>query len=105
MRAINVDKMSLKALVILEGKIQSAISEARLRERAEIKKKVAELAETHGFSVSELFSDMRGGGKPTGVAKYANPDNKLDTWTGRGRRPNWVIARLKKGGKLSDFEI
>jgi hypothetical protein len=28
-----------------------------------------------------------------------------DTWTGRGRKPNWLLARLKKGAKLSDFEI
>ena len=44
MAAINVDKMSLKELVALEGKIKSAIAEARTKERAELKSKVAELA-------------------------------------------------------------
>jgi DNA-binding protein H-NS len=106
MAAINVDKMSLKALVALEEKIQGAIAEARTKERAELKNKVAELAASHGFSVGELFGG-RGyaKSKAIGIAKYANPDDATDTWTGRGRKPNWLVARLKKGAKLSEFEI
>jgi DNA-binding protein H-NS len=105
MAAINVDKMSLKELVALEGKIQAAIAEARTKERSDIKGKVAELALSHGFSISELFGSPKGPKKPVGIAKYANPDDKSDTWTGRGRKPNWLVARLKKGAKLSEFEI
>lgn len=105
MIAINVDKLSLKELVNLEGKLQSAISEARSRERSALKKKMADLAETHGFSVLELFGNGRGIKKSVGVAKYANPDNKSDTWSGRGRKPNWLVGRLKKGASLAAFEI
>lgn len=109
MAAVNVDKLSLKELIDLDAKVKKALASARDRERTEIKKKVADLAETHGFSVAELFGGTRGRGpgknKSVGVAKYANPENKLDTWTGRGRKPNWVVERLKKGAKLADFEI
>ena len=109
MAAINVDKLSLKDLVDLEARVKKAIAAARDRERSELKKKVADLAETHGFSVSELFGSTRGRpagkGKSIGVAKYANPENKSDTWTGRGRKPNWLVERLKKGAKLGDFAI
>lgn len=108
--SINVDKMSLKELVELEVKVKRAISAARDQARGDLKKKLAEMAENHGFSVNELFGGGRGAkgagkGKSLGVAKYANPDNKSDTWTGRGRKPNWVLERLKKGSKLTDFEI
>ena len=108
MAAINVEKLSLKELIALEAKLAAAIATARQKERAEIKSKVAELAERHGFSVSELFGGPgRGDGrkKSVSIAKYANPDDQTDTWTGRGRKPNWLLARLKKGAKLSDFEI
>jgi DNA-binding protein H-NS len=106
MAAINVDKLSLKELVALEAKLKSAIEMARVKEGAALKQKMADLAETHGFSVSELF----GGGKlvrqkSISVAKYANPSDKSDTWTGRGRKPNWLVTRLKKGAQLSDFKI
>lgn len=108
MAAINFEKLSLKELIALEAKLAAAIATARQKERAEIKSKVAELAERHGFSISELFGGLgRGNGrkKSVSIAKYANPDDKTDTWTGRGRKPNWLLARLKKGAKLSDFEI
>jgi DNA-binding protein H-NS len=85
MAAINVDKMSLKELVALEAKVQGAIAEARTKGRAEAKSKVAELAASHGFSISELFggNGRVGTSKATGIAKYANPDDAADTWTGR----------------------
>jgi DNA-binding protein H-NS len=70
MAAINVDKMSLKELVGLEGKVQSAIAEARARERSVVKKKMAELAETSGFSLSELFGGVL---RTLGQVVDANP--------------------------------
>ncbi len=104
MASISVDKLSLKELVSLEAKLQNAIAEARAKERSELKKKVAELAASHGFTVSELLGG-RGTSKTKGVAKYANPDDPNDTWTGRGRKPLWLVARLKKGAKVEDFSI
>ncbi|KWT70106.1 H-NS family nucleoid-associated regulatory protein [Hyphomicrobium sulfonivorans] len=99
----NIDKLTLKELIELEAKVQKAISSARDRERAEVKQALAQLAEKRGFSVSELFGG-RGRGKSS-AAKYANPDNKAETWTGRGRKPNWLVAKLNKGAKLTDFAI
>jgi DNA-binding protein H-NS len=106
MAAINVDKLSLKELIDLDLKVQKAIGIAKERERADIKHKIAALAENSGFSVTELFG-ARGGakGKSSGVAKYRNPDNGAETWTGRGRKPNWLVAKLGKGAKMADFEI
>jgi DNA-binding protein H-NS len=105
MVAINVDKLNLKDLVSLEGKVQAAISEVRSRYLADVKKKLAELAETSGYSLSELFGGTRTAKKTVGIAKYANPQDKSDTWTGKGRKPNWLVIRLKNGAKISDFEI
>ena len=107
MAVINVDKTSLKELVALDGKVKDALAEARTKERAELKSKVAELALSHGFSVAELFgtNGRNGKSKATGIAKYANPADATHTWSGRGRRPFWVVARLKKGADLADFAI
>lgn len=102
----NVDKMSLKDLMELDLKVQKALSIAKDRERAELKHKIAALAEDSGFSVSELFGGRGAAkGKSAGIAKYKNPDNSSETWTGRGRKPNWLVAKLGKGAKMADFEI
>ena len=102
MATVNVDKMSLKDLLELEAKVQRAIGAARDRERADVKHALAAMAEKRGFSVAELFG---GRGRKGSVVKYANPDNRSETWTGRGRKPNWLVAKLKKGANLADFAI
>jgi len=102
MATVNVDKMSLKDLLELDAKVQRAIGVARDREKSEVKQALAAMAHKRGFSVSELFGG-RGRGKSS--AKYVNPDNRTETWTGRGRKPNWLVAKLKKGANMSDFAI
>ncbi len=108
MAAINVEKMPLKDLVELNQKVQRAIVVAKERERAELKQKIAQMAENSGFSVGELFGSRGAGArgpKSSGIAKYRNPDNASETWTGRGRKPNWLVGRLAKGATVDDFEI
>lgn len=107
MASPNLDKMSLKELLELRDEVDVAISEARERERVEVLSKMQELATEAGFSINELVGTGRGrGGKKTvSVAKYANPDNRSETWTGRGRKPNWLVERLKKGASIEDFAI
>ncbi len=108
MAGSNLGKMSLKELVELRADVDKAIAEARERERVEVLSKMQEIAQSAGFSMNELVgaSKGRGKGKSTvSIAKYANPDNRSETWTGRGRKPNWLVERLKKGAKLEDFAI
>ena len=106
MRAINVDKMALKDLIDLELKVKKAIVSTRERERAEVKSKVEELVEEAGFSIDEIFARGRGAMKGRTVApKYANPEDKSETWTGRGRKPKWLVAKLNKGAKMDQFAI
>src|SRR5690348_15922933 len=91
-----LEKMSLKELNALDAKIKAAIDEKRVSGRAEMRSKMEEMARASGFSVSELFGGRRGkGGKS--VAKYRNPKDPSQTWTGRGRRPTWIV---EAGGNI-----
>jgi DNA-binding protein H-NS len=103
MARINVDKMPLKQLIDLKAKLRNAIPAARERERAKIKQEMAALAKKRGFSLRELIGG-RGKGKVR-VPKYANPDDPSQTWTGRGRKPNWLVAKVKKGATLDQLVI
>ncbi|MCV3274282.1 H-NS histone family protein [Roseobacter sinensis] len=38
--------------------------------------------------------------KVVSKAKYKNPDNPKQTWSGMGRKPAWLIAHLDAGKKL-----
>jgi DNA-binding protein H-NS len=37
--------------------------------------------------------------------KYRNPDRPSETWSGRGRQPRWLAARLKAGGRIDDCRV
>ena len=106
MATINIDRLSLRELQDLDGRIQKAIVVARDRERAEIKQKIEALFQSSGLTMADLFGGRGGARAKSGsAAKYANPDNRSETWTGRGRKPNWLVAKLGKGAKLEDFTI
>jgi DNA-binding protein H-NS len=42
---------------------------------------------------------------PPVLPKYFNPDQPSETWTGRGKRPRWLVAQLKSGRRIEDFRI
>ena len=71
----------------------------------EVKRKMAELANESGFEIAELFGGNRGRKRTTSSAKYRNPKDASQTWTGRGRKPNWLVEALGQGAKLESFEV
>lgn len=110
MASINVDKMSLKDLNDLEAKLAKAKAAVKNRAKSEAKQKIDAILSSYGFVIADLYAVARVG-RPRGssvgnkAAKYANPDNRSETWTGRGRKPNWLVAKLAKGAALQDFAI
>lgn len=70
---------------------------------AEIKAKMAE----YGISLQDLGGGTRrrGRGKATvGQPKYRDPATG-ETWTGKGRKPKWLVEALAQGKSLADFSI
>jgi DNA-binding protein H-NS len=100
---INLEQMSHDDLQKLISDAQKALKTVDARRRADAKR-AAELAvKEFGFSLDEVVTAVTKGSK--GAAKYANPADQSQTWTGRGRKPNWVIAALEAGKSLDDLAI
>jgi DNA-binding protein H-NS len=108
MASPNLEKLTIKELNDLATRISEEIEHRKEAEKATIKQRIEELANKAGVSIHELYGMNRGRGAGRGgkvAPKYRNPDNKMETWTGRGRQPRWLVAKLAKGGKLADFAI
>lgn len=108
MATVNYDKMSLKELLDHEARVAKAIVAARRSEFSNARQKVIAMAESLGYKIEELAGSARAGKRGNGskvAVKYRNKDNPEETWTGRGRQPKWLTAKLAKGSKLSDFAI
>lgn len=106
--AIDLSSMSRKDLLQLQKDIDKALKEAEQRERREALQAAEKAAAEFGFSLSELSADA----KPRGAAKksktppkYRNPENPEETWSGRGRKPQWVHDALAKGVDITEMEI
>jgi DNA-binding protein H-NS len=105
MASINgLDKMSYAELLKLQERIDAAIGVKRSEEVAATKEALRALAEKSGFDITELYG-KRGYKRGSSGAKYRNPKDASQTWTGRGRKPNWLVDALKKGGKIESFAI
>jgi DNA-binding protein H-NS len=102
--ARDLERMSLRELQEFELKIRKAKAGVEDRSRADLRKKIETMVADAGFKMSDIFGG-RGGKGRTVAAKYANPDNPSETWTGRGRKPRWLTAKLKEGGKMDKFLI
>lgn len=104
----DIENMSVKELTELQTAVTAAIAEKKISEKAELKAKLTSLANDSGFSLEELLGLRKGknGAKSASVAKYRNPDAPEQTWTGRGRKPNWLVEKLKKRGvTMEEFAI
>jgi len=90
-RASDLDKMSYAELTEMEAQIERLKVEKQSAERVAVRQRLTEEAKKHGFDINELFG-RRGKGKGTVAAKYRDPKNTANTWTGRGRMPRWMTA-------------
>ena len=105
MNGFAVEKLNLKSLLDLQEKLGGAISKAKDRERHEVKEEMIRLASKRGFTVKEVLGP--GFAKRSHHAKkppkFMNPENPEQTWTGQGRKPNWMVEKISKGASLEQF--
>ncbi len=101
---IDLGKLSLDELKSLKKDVDKAITGFKSRQRAEALKEVQAVAKKHGISVDELLG-KKGGKKAKAPAKYKNPANASDTWSGRGRQPAWFKAAVSAGKAPESLEI
>src|SRR5882762_2070125 len=102
--AKDLQRMSFKELLEYEQKVKKAKTSVQERSRSELRQKLESIAADAGFKIGDLFGGRGGKGRKV-AAKYVNPDDASETWTGRGRKPRWLAARLKAGEKAEKFLI
>ena len=109
--------IDLSALTVeeLNGVIAQAQQLIKAKRKTSIKQaraKIEQMAADLGVSVAELLASNSGDTKPVSTKekkkvepRYRNPANAEETWTGRGKQPRWLAAKIAEGAKLEDFLI
>jgi DNA-binding protein H-NS len=102
---INLNSLSLKELRDLQSQVSKAIASFEERKKKETIAELDEIARSKGFSWAELTGATVVRKRAPAVPKYANPADKSDTWSGRGRKPRWFEAALKAGQRPEDLTV
>lgn len=102
---IDLNALSLKELKDLQGQVSKAIASFEDRRKKEALAELEEKAKEMGFSLAELTGVSVVRKRAPAAAKYANPADASETWSGRGRKPRWFEAALKAGHKPEDLAI
>jgi DNA-binding protein H-NS len=100
--AIDISKLNETQLTALIGRIQARLSELQLEKVARVRDKVMAMVTSEGLDYAELMEHAafaRRKKRSKVKAKYRNPANTSETWSGRGRQPRWFAAAIKAGKK------
>ena len=111
--ANDLKSMTPKQLERLAKDIQREIENRSSKVRANAMKAAAKAAKEHGFDLTELLEaapkkrglKKRSAKKPPLPAKYKNPESPSQTWSGRGRQPDWFKQAVSTGKSPKDLLI
>ena len=94
MPKVNLSGMTVEALMDLRNRVDEMLVE----HRAKLIGQLERIAVVGGARV--VGGVLRGRKVPP---KYRGPSG--ETWAGRGAKPRWLVAAIKRGKKLDDFLI
>lgn len=100
----DLDKLSLDELKLLKKDVEKAIANFQKRVRSEAMKEMQAVAKKHGISIDEVLGGSKTR-KTKAPAKYRNPNDPQQQWSGRGRQPAWFKAAVASGKKPETMEI
>ncbi|MEO0916434.1 MAG: H-NS histone family protein [Pseudomonadota bacterium] len=112
--SVDLSNVTLSELRKLEKNVQKAINTAEARQRKDARAAVEKVAKEYGVPLSELIAEEKaqpkGRKKPTakkvgGKPKFRNPADPTQTWTGKGRRPQWYVEAIKAGQAEADLLV
>ena len=114
MNRMQLENLSTVELAELNERLDELIAQKRVEERFNLRARLEQMAEQAGLSLDEIAggkgaSARKGRGRASRnlpvTARFANPHDPRLTWSGRGRKPNWLVAALEDGADLEDFRL
>jgi DNA-binding protein H-NS len=102
----DLDTMQFDELWTIHEELTKILSERIVAEKRELEQRLAMLNRVDTRENPPSISERAPRRKyPKVLPKYYNPLSPSETWSGRGRKPRWLVAALKTGHKLDEFKI
>jgi DNA-binding protein H-NS len=103
--------MQFEELWLLHEELTKILSNKIVAEKRELENRLAKLnpvgivrepGSAHPLSMTDRAPRRK---YPKVLPKYCNPLAPSETWSGRGKRPRWLVAALETGHRLDEFRI
>ena len=88
----------------LQAEVTEQIKTRQKDEVANVQRQILALAQSVGMTPQQIlgFKETKTKATKTVAARYRHPDQPELEWTGRGRKPRWIIEYLEKPDNTLD---
>jgi DNA-binding protein H-NS len=103
---MDLSNMSSSDLRNLQEQIKRELKNREGTDKQKAREQIFAIAQSVGVPLKELLGSLPKSGKGSKVeARYRNPADGSQKWTGRGRQPKWVKDWVDAGKSLDDLRI
>jgi DNA-binding protein H-NS len=94
--------------------IETELKHREVTDKKKALERMRDIAAEYGLTLSEVINKegrldtkkpKRKNAEQSHKAKYVNPENPTQTWSGRGQQPKWVKEALAQGKTLEQLSI
>ena len=105
---IDLKSMTRKELEKLGRDVEKALEKLRKQDLKKVRQEMEKLAASHGVKLEDVLggkSAPKKAPKAKSTPKFANPADKSQTWTGKGRQPDWFKSEIAAGKSPDSMAI
>lgn len=103
-KTIDLDNLDVDELRAITENAQQLIAKKQHQRLFDAYTQFEKIAEDSNSTIEEILKAGEKLEKKRSI-KYRNTDNNEETWTGRGRKPTWLVDALAAGKNLEDFAV
>lgn len=97
--------MSADELWALHEVVARLLTEKITAEKRELEERLRVLSGGAQVGAKTLSDSRQRRPYPRVFPKFRNPQQPSESWSGRGKKPRWLVAQLKSGHKMEEFRI
>ncbi|KJZ20830.1 H-NS histone family protein [Loktanella sp. S4079] len=106
---LDLTSMSRIELETLKTEVEAALVEVAEKEKQAARDAAEKAVAAFGYSLADITGSggrgRNGRGKSLSSPKYRNPADPEQTWTGKGRQPQWFKEAIAAGQSPDAMEI
>jgi DNA-binding protein H-NS len=102
---MDLSNLSASELRNLQEQVKRELKKRESQDLQQAKDEIFAIAQRVGLPLKDLIATNPRGKGGTVAARFRNPSDAGQQWTGRGRQPKWVKDWVESGKSIDDLRI